>query len=195
MQELIDKIRRQYPTLTNKKGESEKYVYIVKNQEILIDVGRSPSNSDAALTGHITDIEHNKSGIAMMASAYNNRMMNNTYYIPPTKTKSTEIEKELKQIEKNIKSIVQSHYGIYDKNAGATYCSGATKDKEVANLLKRFLYENLSPATLKELNEPTFSFTEVLDMVTEDGDTWHKIIENQKAAKYACKLLGARSLS
>ena len=189
MQELIDKVRREYSTLTNKKGEMESYVYIVKNQEFLIDVGRSTQNDDTALTGALTDIKHNKSGIAMMASAYN-RARNNIYYIPTTKKKGAEIEKELKQIEKKIKGIVLSHYDISDKNAGATYCSGTIKNKEVSSLLKGFLYEGLSAETLKELNEPMFSFTELVDMVNEDGDAWYNIIKNQKSSQLACKLLG-----
>ncbi len=192
MQELIDKIRKQYSTLTNKKGDSERYVYIVKNQEFLIDVGRTTSNRDAALTGRITDIKHAKSGIAMMASAYNNKTLNNIYYVPTTKTKGTEVERELKQIEKNIKNIVTSHYGISDKNVGDTYCSGSTKTRDASSLLKGFLYENLSPTAIKELNEPKFSFIELLDMVTEDGDAWHNIIKNQKSAQFACKLLGVK---
>lgn len=195
MQELIDKIKKQYPTLTNKKGESERYVYIVKSQEVLIDVGRSSRNSEVALTGHITDVKHTKSGIAMMASAFNNRMMNNIYYVPTTKTKAADIEKELKQIEKNIKSIVLSHYKIPDKNAGTIFYTGSTNNKDVANSLKRLLHENLSPGTLKELNEPKFSFIELLDMVTEEGDDWHNIIKNKKSAQLACKFLGIRQQS
>jgi hypothetical protein len=191
MQELIDKIRREHPTLTNKRGDSESYVYLVRNLEFLIDVGRSTNNREAALTGEVTDIKHAKSGIAMMASAYN-RTRNNIYYIPTTKTRSADIEKELKQIEKSIKKIAVSHYDISDKNGGDTYCSGTTKNKEVASLLKGFLYEGLRPETLKELNEPVFSFTELLEMVNEDGDAWHNIIKNQRAAQLACKLLGAK---
>jgi hypothetical protein len=191
MQDLIDKIRREYSSLTNKKGEMESYVYIVKNQEFLIDVGRSTKNNDTALTGAVTDIKHAKSGIAMMASAYN-RARNNIYYIPTTKRKGAEIEKELKQIEKKIKGIVLSHYDISDKNGGATYCSGTTKDKDVSSLLKGFLYEGLSQETLKELNEPVFSFTELLEMVNEDGTAWHNIMSTQKSSKLACKLLGVQ---
>lgn len=191
MQELIDKIRREYSTLTNKKGETTSYVYIVKNQEFLIDVGRSTQSDDVALTGAVTDIKHEKSGIAMMASAYN-RARNNIYYIPTTKKKSAEIEKELKQIEKKVKSIVTSHYDIAEKNAGATYCSGTTNNKEVASLLKGFLYEGLSPDTKKELNEPMFSFSELLEMVNENGDAWHNIMRNQKSSQLACKLLGVK---
>jgi len=191
MQELIDKIRREHSGLTNKKGDSENYVYIVKNLEFLIDIGRSTNSTDAALTGEITDIEHPKSGIAMMASAYNNSR-NNIYYIHSTKTKSADIERELKQIEKSIKKIVVSHYDIADKSAGDIYCSGTTKTKDVASLLKGFLYENLSAQTLKDLNEPVFSFTDLVEMVNEDGDAWHNVIQNQKAAQYACKLLGAK---
>ena len=191
MQELIDKIRREHSGLTNKKGDSENYVYIVKNLEFLIDVGRSTINTDAALTGEITDIEHPKSGIAMMASAYNNSR-NNIYYIHSTKTKNADIERELKQIEKSIKKIVVSHYDISDKSAGDIYCSGTTKTKDVASLLKGFLYENLSPQTRKDLNEPVFSFTDLVEMVNEEGDAWHNVIQNQKAAQYACKLLGAK---
>lgn len=193
MQDLIDKIRKQYPTLTNKKGDLEHYVYIAKSQEILIDVGRSTGNGDSALTGQITDIKHEKSGIAMMASAYNNRMVNHIFYIPTTKSKGAEIAKELKQIEKNVKGIVLSHYEITDKNAGDTYCSGSTQTKDVSSLLKGFLYGNLSPVTIKEFNEPVFSFKELLDMVTEDGEAWHSIIKNQKSAQFACKLLGVKS--
>ena len=189
MQLLIDKVRREYPKLTNKKGDSESYVYFVINHEFLVDVGRSTQYNDAALSGQLSDIEHPKSGIAMMASAYHRRS-NNIYYVLTTKTKSAEIERELKQIEKNIKSIVVSHYGIADKKAGDTYCSGTTDNKQVADLLKKFLYENLSPTTLKELNEPMFSFTELLEIVNEDGDAWHNLIGNQKSAKLACKLLG-----
>ena len=191
MQDLIDKIRKQYPTFTNKKGESSKYVYLVKNGEILIDIGRSTNHSDAALTGQVTDIKHPKSGIAMMVSAYN-KTRNNIYYIPTTKVKSTEIEKELKQIEKKIKSIAVNHYDILDKSAGATYCSGTTDNKEVATLLKGFLFESLSDETLRELNEPKFSFLELLEMVNEDGDTWHNLIQNQKSAQLTCKLMGVR---
>ncbi len=191
MQELIDKIRREHSGLTNKKGDSENYVYIVKNLEFLIDVGRSTNSTDAALTGEITDIEHPKSGIAMMASAYNNSR-NNIYYIHSKKTKSADIERELKQIEKSIKKIVISHYDIADKAAGDIYCSGMTKTKDVASLLKGFLYENLSPQTVKDLNEPVFSFTDLVEMVNQEGDTWHNVIQNQKAAQYACKLLGAK---
>lgn len=191
MQKLIDKIRKQHPTLTNKRVEADGYVYVVTNREFLIAVERSTNNRVAALTGEITDIEHKKSGIAMMASAYNG-IRNNIFYIPTTKKKSADIEKELKQIEKSIKSIVLQHYDISDKSAGDTYCSGTIKNNEVASLLKGFLYENLSPTTLKELNEPIFSFTELLEMVNEDGDAWHKIIKNQKSAQIACKLLGAR---
>jgi hypothetical protein len=192
MQELIDKIRKQHHTLTNKKGELESYVYVVCNHEFLIDVGRSTRERDAALTGRLTDIKHTKSGIAMMASAYN-KTLNNIYYIPTTKNKSAEIEKELKQIERSIKKIVLSHYDISDKNAGATYCSGTIGNKDVASLLKGFLYEGLSPETLKELDEPKFSFTELLEMVNEDGDAWHNIIKNPKSAQLACKLLGVRA--
>lgn len=191
MQDLIDKIRKEYPTLTNRRGELESYVYIVTNQEFLITVERSTRHSEAALTGEVTDLEHAKSGIAMMASAYN-RARNNTFYIPTTKTKTADIERELKQIEKNIKSIVVKHYDISDKTAGAIYCSGTVKEKEVASLLKGFLYENLSRETLKELNEPVFSFTELLEMVNEDGDAWHHLIKNPKSAQFACKLLGAK---
>ena len=192
MQVFIDKVRKQHPTLTNKRSGLESYVYVVKNQEFLIDVGRSTNNEEAALTGEVTDIKHSKSGIAMMASAYLGTR-NNIYYIPTTKKKSAEIEKELKQVEKSVKNIVLSHYNISDKKAGDTYCSGTTKNKDVAILLKRFLYESLSRETLKELDEPKFSFTELLDMVTEDSDAWHSIIKNQKAAQYACKLLGVQS--
>jgi hypothetical protein len=192
MQDFIDKVRKEYPTLTNKRGDSENYVYVVKNLEFLIDVGRSTNDRDAALTGEVTDIKHSKSGIAMMASAYN-RMRNNVYYIPTTKTKSVDIERELKKIEKTIKAIAQKHYDISDKNAGGTYCSGTTNTKEVAALLKGFLYENLSAETIKDLNEPVFSFTELLEMVNEDGDTWHNVIKNKKAAQLACKLLGAKA--
>lgn len=195
MQDLIDKIRKQYPKLTNKKGDLEHYVYIVKSQEILIDVGRSTGHGDTALTGQITDMRHEKSGIAMMASAYNHRMVNHIFYIPTSKSKSAEIAKELKQIEKNVKSIVLSNYEITDKNAGDTYCSGSIYTKEVSNLLKGFLYGNLAPQTVKEFNEPKFSFSELLDMVTEDGDAWHSIIKNQKTAQFACKLLGVKSIS
>lgn len=191
MQQLTDKIKKQYPTLTNQKGVVENYVYIVKNQEFLIDIGRSTRNNESALSGVITDIEHSHSGIAMMASSYN-RANNNVYYIPTTKKKGAEIERELKQIEKNIKSIVLAHYDISDKNAGGTYVSGSTKNKDVSKLLKKFLYENLSADTLKDLNEPRFSFTELLDIVTEDGGSWHNIIKNQKAAQSACKLLGIK---
>lgn len=194
MQQLVDKIRKQYPTLTNKKSQSDNYVFIVMSQEILIDVGRTNSNIDAALTGELTDIKHEKSGIAMMASAYN-RTRNNIYYIHSTKTKSAEVERELKKIEKEVKSIVVSHYDISDKKAGDTFCSGTTKTKEVADLLKRFLYENLSPQTIKELNEPNFSFMDLLDMVNEDGDAWHNLIQNQKAAQLTCKLLGMQTRS
>jgi hypothetical protein len=192
MQQLIDKIKKEYPTLTNKKGESESYVYIVKNQEMLIAVERTSNNTDAALSGELTNIKHPKSGIAMMVSAYLGAK-NNIYYIPTTKKKGAEIEKELKQIERKIKSIVLSHYDISDKSGGGTYCSGTTKNHEVAKLLKGFLYENLSPAIIKDLDEPRFSFTEVLEMVNEEGDAWHSIIRNQKAAQSACKLLGIRS--
>jgi hypothetical protein len=66
-------------------------------------------------------------------------------------------------------------------------------NKEVASLLKGFLYENLSSETLKDLNEPVFSFTELLEMVNEDGDAWHNIMKNPKSAQFACKLLGAQS--
>ncbi|OIQ20008.1 MAG: hypothetical protein BM556_05840 [Bacteriovorax sp. MedPE-SWde] len=189
MQELIDKIRKQYPTLTNKKGDLGSYVYIVKNREILIAVERTNSDAEYALTGDVTDLKHSKSGISMMASAYN-RTRNNIYYIPSTKTKGAEIERELKQIEKNIKTIVLGHYGISNKKAGDLYCSGTIKNKEVANLLKRFLYEGLSPDARRELNEPMFSFTELLEMVNEDGEAWHNIIHNKKSALLACKLLG-----
>lgn len=191
MQQLIDKIKKQYPTLTNKLGDLEYFVYVVKNQEDLIAVERSTNQSVGALTGELTDIEHAKSGIAMMIAAYYGTR-NNIYYIPTTKTKGAEIERELKQIEKNIKSIAQNHYDISDKTAGDTYCSGTIKNKEVAKLFKGFLYENLSPQTLKELNEPKFSFTEILDMVNDEGPAWHHIIKNQKTAQYACKLLGVR---
>ncbi len=194
MQQLIDKIRKQYPTLTNKKSVSDNYVYIVMSQEILIHVGRTTSNIDAALTGEITDIKHSKSGIAMMASAYN-RTRNNIYYVHATKVKSAEKDRELKQIEKAIKNIVLSHYAISDKKAGDTFCSGTTKNKDVADLLKKFLYENLSQATLKELNEPNFSFMELIEMVNEEGDAWHNVIKNQKAAQLTCKLLGVNTLS
>lgn len=196
MQELIDKIRKQYPNLTNKKYEIKSYVYVVNNREILIDIGRSTSASstEAALAGGVTDMKHSKSGIAMMASAYS-RTRNNIYYVPTTKTKSAEMERELKQIEKNIKNIVLSHYDISDKKAGGTYCSGTTKIKDVAGLLKRFLYETRSAETLEELNEPNFSFMELLDMVNEDGDAWHTIIKNQKAAQLTCKFLGVKSPS
>ena len=189
MQQLIDKIRKQYPTFTNKRAELKSYVYVVINREILIDVGRSTTFRDGALTGQITDTKHTKSGIAMMASAYN-RSINNIYYVPTTKVKGAEIERELKQIEKNIKNIAVSHYDISDKKAGDTFCSGTTKNSDVADLLKKFLYENLSPQTIKELNEPNFSFMEVLDMVNENGDAWHNLIANQKSAQLACKLLG-----
>jgi hypothetical protein len=194
MQQLIDKIKKQYPTLTNKKGASENYVYVVKNQEDLIAVEKTNSHSDVALTGDITDIKHKKSGIAMMVSSYYGAK-NNIYYIPTSKVKGADIERELKQVEKGIKKIVLDHYDISDKTAGDTYCSGTTKNHEVASLLKGFLYEGLSPATLKELNEPTFSYTELLEMVNEDGDAWHHIIKNQKAAQLTCKLLGVRSPS
>jgi hypothetical protein len=194
MQQLIDKIKKQYPTLTNKRGDSEHYVYVVKNQEDLIAVEKSTSHSAAALTGDLTDIKHEKSGIAMMISAYYGAK-NNIFYIPTSKKKGAEIERELKQIVKNIKGIVLSHYDISDKTAGDTYCSGTIRNNEVASLLKGFLYEGLSPETLKELNEPKFSFTELLEMVNEDGDAWHHIIKNQKSAKFACKLLGVRGLS
>lgn len=194
MQELIDKVRRQHPTFTNKRGESESYVYFVVNGEILIAVERSTNKSEAGLTGELTDVKHAKSGIAMMASSYN-RTRNNIYYIPTSKKKGAEIEKELKQIEKSVKSIVLDHYDIADKKAGDTYCSGTTKNKEIASLLKRFLYENLAPATLKELNEPVFSFSELLEMVNEEGDAWHTIISNQKAAKLALKFLEVRTRS
>lgn len=193
MQQLIDMIKKQYPTLTNKKGDAENYVYVVKNQEDLIAVERTTSHSDVALTGDLTDIKHKKSGIAMMVSAYYGAK-NNIYYIPTSKKKGAEIERELKQIVKNIKGMVLKHYDISDKTAGDTYCSGTTKNHEVASLLKGFLYEGLSPSTLKELNEPQFSFTELLEMVNEDGDAWHHIIKNQKAAQLACKLLGVRGL-
>ncbi len=191
MQELIDKIRRQYPSFTNKEVESKGYVYVVKNKEILIAVGRSTTinNEDAALTGQITDLEHANSGIAMMASAYY-RSRNNIFYIPTSKTKGAEIERELKQIEKNVKNLVLNHYDIADKKAGDIYCNGTTKNKDVASLLKRFLYENLPAETTKELNEPKFSFMELLDMVNENGDAWHSLIKNQKTAQFACKLLG-----
>ncbi|MCO4794811.1 MAG: hypothetical protein KC493_13920 [Bacteriovoracaceae bacterium] len=189
MQQLIDKIRKQHPTLTNKRGESEGYVYVVKNQETLIAVERTTSHKDDALIGGVTDIKHEKSGIAMMSSAYN-RLRNNIYYIPTTKKKGAEIERELKQIEKSIKGIVQNHYDISDKNAGDTYCSGTTNNKDAANILKKFLSENLSPETLKELNEPNFSFMELLAIVDEDGDAWSKLIKNQKSAQLACKFLG-----
>ena len=189
MQDLIDKIRRAHPSLTNKRGDSESYVYVVRNLEFLIDVGRSSNHHDAALTGEVTDMKHPKSGIAMMASAYN-RTRNNIYYVPTTKTRGADIEKELKQIEKSIKKIVLSHYDISDKNGGDTYCSGTTKNKEVASLLKGFLYEGLSPDTLKDLNAPMFSFTELLEMVNEDGDAWCNVMKNQRAAQLACKLLG-----
>ncbi len=192
MQDLIDKIRKEHHTLTNRRGDFEAYVYVVVNQEFLIAVERSTNHSDAALTGGITDIKHTKSGIAMMASAYN-KARNNIYYIPTTKTKGAEIERELKQIEKSVKGIVVKHYDITDKSAGTTYCSGTTNNKEVASLLKGFLYENLSSETLKELSEPVFSFTEVLEMVNEDGDAWHNIMKNPKSAQFACKLLGANS--
>jgi len=191
MQQLIDKIRKEYPKFTNKISETDSYVYVVKNQELLIDIGRSTKSNTDALTGHVTNIKHPKSGIAMMASSYNG-LKNNIYYIPTTKTKGAEIEKELKQIEKNIRSIVVSHYNISDKKAGDTYCSGMTKNKEVGKLLKKFLYQTISPDLVKELNEPMFSFTELLDMVTEDGDSWDRIITNQKSAQLACKLLGVR---
>jgi hypothetical protein len=191
MQQLIDKIRKEHPTLTNKRGDLENYVYVVTNLEFLIDVGRSTNNIDAALTGEVTDLKHSKSGIAMMASAYN-KTRNNIYYIASTKTRGADIERELKQIEKSIKGIVRKHYDISDKTGGDTYCSGTTKNSEVASLLKGFLYENLSPDTLKDLNEPVFSFTDILSMVNEDGDAWHNLIENQKSAQLACKLLGAR---
>lgn len=194
MQELIDKIRKQYPTLTNNRGELESYVYIVKNQELLIAVERSTREGGSALLGGVTDIKHPKSGIAMMASAYN-RGRNNVYFIPTTKRKGAEIERELKQIEKNIKSIVLSHYDISDKNAGGTYCNGTTNNKDAASLLKKFLYENLSPENLKELNEPNFSFMELLEIVDEEGDAWHSLIKNQKSAQLACKLLGVKQPS
>jgi hypothetical protein len=194
MQQLIDKIRKQHPTLTNKRGESESYVYIVKNQEVLIAVERTTRNRGPAFVGAVTNIKHPKSGIAMMTSAYN-RIGNNIYYIPTTKTKGVEVEKELKQIEKSIKSIVQNHYDIPDKNAGDTYCSGTTTNKDAASLLKKFLYENLSAETLKDLNEPNFSFMELLEIVDEEGDAWHSLIKNQKTAQYACKLLGVKPRS
>jgi hypothetical protein len=194
MQELIDKIRKQHPSLTNKRGESESYVYIVKNQETLLAVERTTHNIGPAFIGAVTDINHRKSGIAMMASAYN-RTTNNIYYIATTKRKGAEIEKELRQIEKSIKNIVQNHYDISDKNAGGTYCSGATNNKDAASLLKKFLYEKLSPDTLKELNEPNFSFMELLAIVDEDGDAWHNLIKNKKTAQYACKLLGVSQRS
>ena len=189
MQQLIDKIRKEHPSLTNKRGDLENYAYVVTNLEFLIDVGRSTINMDAALTGEVTDIKHSKSGIAMMASAYN-RTRNNIYYIGTTKTRSADIEKELKQVEKSIKGIVRKHYDISDKSGGDTYCSGTTKNNEVAQLLKGFLYEGLSAETLKELNEPKFSFNDLLSMVNEEGDSWHSLIENQKAAQLTCKLLG-----
>lgn len=194
MQQLIDKIRKEYPTLTNKRSGLEHYVYVVTNLEFLIDVGRSSGSKDAALTGDVTNIKHSKSGIAMMASAYN-RTRNNIFFIPTTKNRSADIERELKQIEKNIKGIVRKHYDITEKSGGDTYCSGTTKTNEVANLLQGFLYENLSPEVLKDLNEPKFSFTDILTMVNKDGDAWHNLIENQKSAQLACKLLGARGMS
>ena len=117
MQDLIDKIRRQYPSFTNKNSGSVASVYIVINREILIAVERSTNNSVVALTGEITDIKHAKSGIAMMAAAYN-RTRNNIYYIPTTKTKGAEIERELKQIEKNVKD-----FEICKESWDATYTS------------------------------------------------------------------------
>lgn len=192
MQQFIDKVKKQYPTLTNKLGDLEYFVYVVKNQEDLIAVERSTNQSVGALTGELTDIKHAKSGIAMMIAAYNGAR-NTIYYIPTTKTKGAEIERELKQIEKSIKGIAQDLYDISDKNGGDTYCSGTIKNKEVAGLLKGFLYEKLSPQTLKELNEPKFSFTELLELVNEEGDAWHHLIKNQKTAQFACKLLGVKS--
>ncbi len=195
MQQLIDKIKKQYPTLTNQQGDGpEHYVYIVKNNEDLIAVEKSTTHNATALTGYLSDIKHKKSGIAMMISAYYGSK-NNIYYIPTTKKKGAEIERELKAIVKNIKSIVVNHYDIADKTAGDTYCSGTVKNHEVAKLFKGFLYEGLSADTLKELNEPKFSFTEVMEMVNEDGDAWHHLIKNQKAAKYACKMLGVKAPS
>ncbi|WP_372654192.1 hypothetical protein [Halobacteriovorax sp.] len=187
MQQLIDKVRKQYPTLTNKRGDSESYAYLVRNKEILINVGRSSNSKSVALTGEVTDLKHSRSGIAMMAAAYN-RGRNNIYYVHTTKTKSAEIEKELKQIEKFIKTAAIEVYGISDKKADPIYCNGMTKDKDVSNLLQRFLYENISQESTRELNAPVFSFMDLLDILEEDS--WSNLISNQKSAQLACKLFG-----
>lgn len=187
MQQLIDKVRKQYPKLTNKRGDSDHYVYFVVNKEMLINVGRSSNSLSVALTGEVTDLEHDKSGIAMMAAAYN-RGRNNIYYVHSTKVKSAEIEKELKQIEKFIKTTSLEHYGITDKKADPIYCNGMTKNKDVSNLLQRFLVENLSQETNRELNTPEFSFMDLLEIL--DEDSWNNLIGNQKSAQLACKFLG-----
>lgn len=190
MVDLIAKVKSQYPTLTNKINDSKNYVYIVKNDEILIDVGRSTGGKLGALTGELSGMSHNKSGIAMMASALHKRK-NVIFIVPVDKfSNKPDLDKKLNKIEKDIKKIVREHYELTDSSAGGTYCSGTIKDKDVEKILKSFLVEKLSHDEKNSLKELSFSFDEVLELISEEGDAWSNLMKNKKSLKHACVLLG-----
>jgi hypothetical protein len=188
MIDLINKIKSKYPKLTNKRNDLENYVYIVKNEEILVAIGRSSGSGAEALTGNLTHLKHTNSGISMMASSLNKKR-NIIFYVPVENvTRKAEIDKQLNSIEKTVKKMVREHYDLTDNNEGGTYCNGMSSNKDIAKILKTFLVEKLSREDKESINELSFSFEEVLELVNEDE--WSNLMNNKKALKYACVLLG-----